>query len=65
MDFITQEQPIYCPYCGENISIIIDCSAGNQGYIEDCSVCCRPIFLNIDIDDEGNLVGVTPRREDD
>jgi hypothetical protein len=34
---------IQCPYCGENIDILVDTSAGDQSWIEDCSVCCHPI----------------------
>jgi len=34
-----------CPYCGERIEVIVDDSAGDQRYIEDCQVCCRPIEL--------------------
>jgi len=36
---------IDCPYCGEIIEILVDDSAGEQDYYEDCSVCCRPIRI--------------------
>jgi len=32
-----------CPYCWEEISMLLDGSVGQQTYIEDCEVCCRPI----------------------
>lgn len=44
---------IQCPYCGERIEVIVDDSAGDQRYIEDCQVCCRPITVVVSIDDEG------------
>ena len=44
---------ITCPYCGERIELEIDCSAGDQSYVEDCSVCCRPIEVEIRIGDDG------------
>jgi hypothetical protein len=44
---------IDCPYCGESIEILIDASVPNQQYIEDCQVCCRPIILRVEIDDDG------------
>ena len=44
---------IDCPYCGERIEILLDTSAGDQNYIEDCQVCCRPITVHVSIDDEG------------
>lgn len=34
-----------CPYCWEEISMLLDLSAGEQNYVEDCEVCCRPISL--------------------
>ena len=44
---------ISCPYCGEPIEILVDASAGDQHYIEDCQVCCRPITLSVRIDPDG------------
>lgn len=38
------EKHFTCPYCRERISMILDLSVeGQQTYIEDCEVCCRPI----------------------
>ena len=34
-----------CPYCWQEISMILDLSVGEQTYIEDCEVCCRPIQI--------------------
>lgn len=36
-----------CPYCWEEISIILDASVPNQTYIEDCEVCCNPIEVSV------------------
>jgi len=44
---------IDCPYCGESIEILLDASIPRQQYIEDCQVCCRPITLTVDVDDDG------------
>ncbi|MEP7187131.1 MAG: CPXCG motif-containing cysteine-rich protein [Rhodanobacter sp.] len=44
---------ISCPYCGEPLDILLDASAGEQQYIEDCQVCCRPITLSVHIDEDG------------
>ena len=35
-----------CPYCWENISMLIDNSVSTQNYIEDCEVCCNPIQVS-------------------
>jgi transcription elongation factor Elf1 len=32
-----------CPYCGEQISMVLDLSVRRQTYVEDCEVCCNPI----------------------
>ena len=42
---------IDCPYCGESIDLVIDDSVGNQQYVEDCSVCCRPINVDVAADE--------------
>jgi hypothetical protein len=34
-----------CPYCWEQISMILDPQEESSKYIEDCEVCCRPIEL--------------------
>lgn len=46
-----------CPYCGERIEVVIDCSINEQNYIEDCFVCCRPIVFNI-FCDAGELISL-------
>ena len=51
-----------CPYCGERIEILIDCSVPRQSYIEDCSVCCKPISLDVSTEDG---IEVVARREDE
>lgn len=44
----------HCPYCGEPIELVVDCSISRQQYIEDCEVCCRPIEINVEVDEGGN-----------
>ena len=41
-----------CPYCWQNISMLLDESAVNQEYIEDCEVCCRPIRLSFTFEED-------------
>ena len=55
---------IACPYCGEQVEVVVDCSIEHQQYIEDCHVCCRPISLKLSVDDEGNP-SVQTRHEDE
>jgi hypothetical protein len=43
-----------CPYCGEPISLWLDDGGGrSQSYVEDCSVCCRPLQVVVNIDHDG------------
>jgi len=53
----------HCPYCGEAIETLIDTSQGNQQTIEDCSVCCRPIELLIDLDEDEQKIKLTARTD--
>ncbi len=55
---------IHCPYCGERIEIVVDCSEASQEYIEDCEVCCRPIVLSISVNSDGRI-DVDARGEND
>jgi hypothetical protein len=41
-----------CPYCWEEISMILDTSVNTQTYVEDCEVCCNPIQIRYSIEDE-------------
>ena len=47
------ERAVTCPYCGEPITLLIDGSEGDQRYVEDCSVCCRPIEVALMVDTSG------------
>jgi hypothetical protein len=51
-----KEHFFQCPYCWEDISMLLDSSVRKQKYIEDCEVCCNPIELLVEFED-GELVG--------
>lgn len=53
-----------CPYCGETISLLVDGSAGAQRYIEDCSVCCRPIVVTL-VESADGSIEVSLRHENE
>ena len=43
-----------CPYCWQEISMLIESSTETTSYVEDCEICCRPIdieyvFLNSEL----------------
>ena len=41
-----------CPYCWEEISMLLEKSDLTQSYIEDCEVCCQPIQIEYHFRDE-------------
>jgi hypothetical protein len=57
MDPLLTTRHVLCPYCGERIELVIDVSAGDQRYVEDCQVCCCPINVEvwIDADDHAHV----------
>ena len=53
-----------CPYCGESYETTVDLSAGDQVYVEDCAVCCRPITLVLEVTDDDGFTLVARRDQD-
>jgi len=41
-----------CPYCWQEVSMVLDASVSDQTYIEDCEVCCRPIKVWYTVEDD-------------
>ena len=35
-----------CPHCWETINLTLDLSVGEQAYVEDCPVCCKPMLVS-------------------
>ena len=58
-----ESQDYQCPYCGEAVEALLDLSGGDQRYIEDCAVCCRPIVFDLRTDGADWQLDVL--REDD
>jgi transcription elongation factor Elf1 len=48
----TVEHIFMCPYCGEEISMVLDLSVRRQTYVEDCEVCCNPIQVSYTVQDD-------------
>jgi transcription elongation factor Elf1 len=57
---VSMEHFFYCPYCGEEISMVLDFSVRRQTYVEDCEVCCNPIEITYSTDEE-ELSGFTAK----
>ena len=52
---MTTEHFFTCPYCWEEISMVLDLSAPDQEYVEDCEVCCRPMVIAF-TEEDGEVV---------
>jgi hypothetical protein len=49
---------VECPYCGEPGQIeeeVDNSEPGDQVFIQDCEVCCRPWTVSIRIDHDGEV----------
>lgn len=55
---------VSCPYCGERIELVVDVSSGEQQYIEDCQVCCRPMVVTVWADDDGDVRAMVTAEDD-
>jgi Cysteine-rich CPXCG len=54
MPAMSDEACYVCDWCGEEIVVPLDLSAGSrQEYVEDCPVCCRPNLVTTVVDDDG------------
>lgn len=58
-----ETQSYQCPCCGETVEALLDLSAGDQQYVEDCPVCCRPLLFELQTDGIDWTLEV--RREDE
>ena len=55
---------VSCPYCGESLHLLIDCSVPAQRYIEDCQVCCQPMNVQVTLSGDA-LPSVSVQRDDE
>lgn len=54
-----------CPYCGAMNLLPVDISAGGQQLVTDCEVCCAPIRISYELDDNGEPVSLEAVKEND
>lgn len=69
---------VSCPYCGEIFNTLIDYSPLFDGnhlidsadtqaytYIEDCQICCQPILFTPIVGQDGQLLDVVTKQENE
>ncbi len=60
-----EEQTFDCPYCASEISIVVDLTGGQrQSFTTDCEVCCRPILIKLEVEEEA-VISFEADRESD
>jgi len=55
---------VQCPYCGEWVELAVERAMAGETCGEDCPVCCRPMVIEVRIDDR-SVLHVSARREND
>jgi hypothetical protein len=61
---LIQSAYVLCPYCGETVEIEVDCSVARQEYIEDCTVCCKPMVVSVTVGSDGTPLVETRQEEE-
>ncbi len=51
-----EDHSFTCPWCWQNVTMVLDLSDPSQDYVEDCEVCCRPIRIRVQAE-AGELLG--------
>ena len=46
-----EEYRFTCPHCWQEMSVLLDLSAGGQTLIQDCEVCCNPLEIAYEVRD--------------
>ena len=42
---------VLCPFCGQSSELEIDQTSGDQSFVTDCEVCCRPMEVRVMCED--------------
>ena len=58
-----ETRSVQCPYCGETVELDIEPLEEAQTFIEDCSVCCRPIQYEVAMNADDEIEIIATRSE--
>ncbi len=56
---------IRCPHCGHPVHLDIDCSNGDQDYLEECANCYNTIHLHMHMNDLRKKVELSVSSDDE
>jgi hypothetical protein len=54
---------VQCPYCWESVELAVDLSGGSAVYTEDCPVCCQPMSVRLQVDEDSGEFSVDVEAE--
>ena len=54
-----EEYSFNCPYCWQQITMLLDLSVDGQSFVEDCEVCCNPIEVSYSASEDGEIQDFT------
>ncbi|MCU0755250.1 MAG: CPXCG motif-containing cysteine-rich protein [Xanthomonadales bacterium] len=56
---------VECPHCFAPQLLRVDLTGGRvQAYVEDCQICCRPLAVQLTVDEAGALASLVVERGD-
>jgi hypothetical protein len=53
---------LQCPWCAECYGSMLDLTDASRSYIEDCQVCCRPLEVQLEVTEQGELTALRTLR---
>jgi hypothetical protein len=54
--------PVLCPFCGQENWLQFEASLAMQQFITDCEICCRPFEVTVECE-AGEVLSVSVRGE--
>ena len=59
------EKRITCPHCGHHLHTLIDASAGDQDYYDECPACYKEIHYHLHIDEYRKKIKLSVDSDDE
>ncbi|MDX1993936.1 MAG: CPXCG motif-containing cysteine-rich protein [bacterium] len=60
-----EEYFFLCPYCWQEISMLLDLTERRAQYVEDCEICCNPIEIRYKVEDHQYVTEFDAKRIDE
>lgn len=59
---MTDTAEVYCPYCGQSVTVAVDTFVRSQRFTTDCEVCCRPFLVTAECEG-GEILSIDAQSE--